>query len=146
MAIVDGYAFEPMVGDPDDHRPRSEWALVVDPKTDAGDYVQGLTVLFEHIGPGDAIPLHTHPVDEVIIIDDGDGEVVVGNERRAVSRGAVVFIPAGKAHGASNAGSGTLDLHGVFPTASIGITYLARNPAPGTEGAAPQPPSVFEAR
>ena len=146
MAVVSDYSFEPMVGDPDDHRPGSEWALVVDPETKAGDYVQGLTLLFEHVGVGEAIPLHTHPMDEVIVIDRGDGEVVVGDERRAVTRGATVFIPAGKPHGTRNAGSGTLDLHAVFPAPSIGISYLARNPAPGTDGAAPQPPFVFEVR
>ena len=31
MSIVEGYTFEAMVGDPDDHRPDTNWALLVDP-------------------------------------------------------------------------------------------------------------------
>ncbi|MBA3236424.1 MAG: hypothetical protein H0T59_10635 [Chloroflexi bacterium] len=32
MTIGEGYAFEPMVGDQDDHRPDSFWSLLVDPE------------------------------------------------------------------------------------------------------------------
>ena len=31
MSIVEGYVFEGMVGDVDDHRPDTRWALLVDP-------------------------------------------------------------------------------------------------------------------
>ena len=33
-----------------------------------------------------------------------------------------------------------------FPTTTIDIEYLDRNPAPGTEGDPPQPPVVYSAR
>ena len=44
----------------------SELALVCDLATPAGNCVRGLTMLFENCAPGDRIPLHTHPDDEVI--------------------------------------------------------------------------------
>jgi len=146
MAIIDSYAYEPMVGDPDDHRPNTTWSLVVDPERADGGYVRGLTVLWERCAAGDRIPLHTHNIDEVIIIDDGDAEVTVGDERRRLGAGAVVFVPAGTPHGNRNAGTGVLSLHAIFGSPQIDITYIERNPAPGTEGEAPQPPSVYDAR
>jgi quercetin dioxygenase-like cupin family protein len=146
VAIVDGVNYEPMVGDPDDHRPNTTWALVVDPARDDEPYVAGLTLLFERIAPGDRIPLHTHPIDELLVIDDGAGEARVGDECRRVSAGTAIFVPAGKPHGTRNVGPGTLRLHAVFPTSRIGITYLERNPAPGTEDDPPQPPVIFDAR
>jgi quercetin dioxygenase-like cupin family protein len=146
MAIVDSYSYEPMVGDPDDHRPNTTWALVVDPETPDGGYVRGLTLLFERCAVGDRIPLHTHSVEEALVIEDGDAEATLGTETRAVSAGAVVFVPAGTVHGMRNVGERVLRIHGIFASPIIPITMLDRNPPPGTEGDAPQPPLVYDAR
>jgi quercetin dioxygenase-like cupin family protein len=134
-----------MVGDQDDHRPNTRWALVFDPES-ADAYVSGLTLLFEQIAVGDRIPLHTHPIDEVIVIDGGTGAVTLGESTEVVSGQAVVFIPAGTPHGTANVGTETLRLHAVFESPEIGITYLERNPAPGTEGNPPARPAFFNAR
>jgi quercetin dioxygenase-like cupin family protein len=131
---------------PDDYRPHSQLAIVCDSATPAGDYVQGLTLLFEHCAPGDGIPLHTHPHDEAIVIEEGLAEVTLGDERRTVGAGAVVFIPAGKPHGTHNLGDEVLRLHAIFPSPTIEVRYLARNPAPGTEADPPQPPAAFDLR
>jgi quercetin dioxygenase-like cupin family protein len=146
VAIIEGYEFEPMVGDVDDHRPNTTWALVADPVRKDGAYVRGLTLLFERIAVGDRIPLHTHTIDEVIIIDHGEGEARLGEECRAVKEGTVVFIPAGVPHGTRNTGASPLHIHAIFETSTIGITYLERNPAPGTESDPPKPPATFDAR
>ena len=68
MGIAPRTALEPMVGDPDDHRPQSEWRLAVDP---AG--ATRFAFLEERCAPGDRIPLHRHDVDEVVIVLDGSG-------------------------------------------------------------------------
>ena len=86
-----------MVGDPDDHRPGSTWALLVDPGDDRGR-VEALAVISERIGPGERIPLHVHRVDEVIL-PRGPGRFRLGEEEQTVDDGAVVFIPAGVPHG-----------------------------------------------
>jgi quercetin dioxygenase-like cupin family protein len=133
-----------MVGDPDDHRPNTTWTVVVDGESE--NYVAGLTLLFERIAPRESIPLHTHPIDEAIVIDRGTARCRVGDDVQVVRSRAVVFIPAGVPHGTTNVGSGTLELHAIFETPQIGITYLERNPEPGTEGQPPAAPSVFDAR
>ena len=144
MSIVSGVSLEPMIGDPDDHRPTSSWAVLADPGDDAGR-VDGLTVIVESIGAGDRIPLHIHRVDEVIM-PHGPGRFRLGAETHEVDDGAIVFIPAGAPHGLQNEGEAPLPLHAVFPTDRIWLQYLERNPAPGTETDPIGPALTFEVR
>ena len=120
MSILDGYTMEPMVGDPDDHRPNTRWSLTTDPGDDRGR-VDSLAI-----------------IREAIAILDGEGVARLGDERRQVRTGAVVFIPAGTPHGTVNGGATALEILAVFPSTTIEIAMLERNPAPGTEGDAPR--------
>jgi quercetin dioxygenase-like cupin family protein len=137
MSIVDPGPLEPMVGDPDDHRPNSRWRLVVDPGDEAGR-VDGLALLVEQMAVGDRIPLHTHPTDELIVFTQGEGQVRLGEASRRVTAGTAVFVPAGTPHGTTNVGSRPLELNAVFPTTVVEIAMLERNPAPGTEDELPR--------
>jgi quercetin dioxygenase-like cupin family protein len=137
MSIVPGARFEPLIGDPDDHRPASRWALTVDPGDENGR-VDSLAIITEEIAAGDGIPLHTHDVDEAITILHGTADARLGDENQRIGPGAMVFIPAGTPHAAANGGEGPLHIHAVFPATSIIISMLERNPAPGTEGEAPR--------
>lgn len=131
MGIVHDAPYEPMVGDPDDHRPDTTWRLAVDPGT--GSQHAELAVLLERCAVGDRIPLHRHDVDEVVTILDGDAAYHLHGEEQHVSTGDVVFIPAGVVHGMANAGSRAVHLHAVFPARKVRMEMLERNPAPGTE-------------
>lgn len=115
MSIVEARPLDPMVGDPDDHRPASMWGL----KVDLGD----------ENGRVDSL---------AITILSGQAETRLGDERRHVSAGTVIFIPAGTPHGTANAGDEPLQIHAVFPATSIEIAMLERNPAPGTEADTPR--------
>jgi quercetin dioxygenase-like cupin family protein len=144
VSIVEGHPFEPMVGDPDDHRPMTRWALLVDPGGPDGR-VDGLAVIAERIAPGDRIPLHVHRDDEVVIMH-GRGRYRLGDEIRDLGDGAVVFIPAGTPHGLENDGTEPLAIEGIFATTRVWMRYLERNPAPGTEGDAPQRGATYDFR
>jgi quercetin dioxygenase-like cupin family protein len=135
MSIVTGYELTQMVGDPDDHRPASWWAVLGDPG-DPAERVDDLVAIVEQIGVGDQIPLHVHRVSEVIFAH-GPGQQRLGEERRLVGEGDVVFIPAGVPHGLRNIGDAPLRVEAVFPSDRIWLRYLERNPAPGTEADAP---------
>ncbi len=126
---------EPMVGDPDDHRPASTWRLAVDPST--GGRVADLAFLEERCAPGDEIPLHRHDVDEVVIILSGVGTYRLGDEEQQVQTGDVVFIPAGTAHGTNNVGDEALHVHAIFPARKVRMEMLGRNPVPGDEASPP---------
>lgn len=147
MAIVDRPSFVPVVdeADPDDHRPRSRWTgPLADAVSDA--YVRDLTVILEHIAPGDEIPLHRHGIDEVIVVESGEVELRVGRETRSVAGRSVAFVPAGVPHGARNVGETEASYTAFFGTTAIDVEYLERNPAPGTEGDPPRPPVTYDAR
>jgi quercetin dioxygenase-like cupin family protein len=148
MAIVESWEYMPLTmgDDPDDYRPDSRLALIIDPAESREGFVQGITVFDEKIAPGDRIPLHQHTVEEVLFLDEGRVEVRLGAERRVVTPRAVVFIPAGVAHGFRNVGDTVARIHAVFPAREITVRYLERNPAPGTEADDPQPPVAFDVR
>jgi quercetin dioxygenase-like cupin family protein len=147
LAIIPTHTLEPFdESDPDDFRPNSKWTLLVDPTRPDGAHVDNITLIFEEIAPGDRIPLHTHPIHEVLVVDHGSPEVTLDNEAQTVDPGAVVFIPAGTPHGTRNATDQPVRIHAMFPSEVIGIEYLERNPAPGTEADAPQPPASLEVR
>jgi quercetin dioxygenase-like cupin family protein len=131
--------FQPLTDpdDPDDWRPNSLFALVADDETD-------MAVIAEKIAVGDAIPRHLHRIDEVIVFLSGAAEVRVGEDVYHVQTGDIVFIPAGKVHGTRNTGDEVVEIRAAFPKARLDIQYVERNPAPGTEGNAPQPPVVVD--
>lgn len=148
MAIVDEPTYQPLAqaDDPDDFRPDSELAIVVDPSDGDDGYCEQLTVFYERIGEGDRIPLHQHTVEEVLFVAEGRIEARIGEERRVIGPGATVFIPARTSHGFENVGGEVARIHAVFPTTEITIRYLERNPAPGTEGDPPGAPLAFDVR
>lgn len=123
--------------DPDDWRPGSRLALVADPDAN-------LAVIAEKIGIGDRVPLHRHTIDEVVFYLSGEVEVILGEESHAVRAGDIMVIPAGVAHAQRNTGDAAAEIRAVFPSARLDVEYLERNPAPGTEGDAAQPPFVID--
>jgi quercetin dioxygenase-like cupin family protein len=125
--------------DPDDWRPNSVWGLISDERAD-------VAVIVEEIAVGDAIPLHRHVIDEVLLYERGRAEVRVDHETYDVRAGDIVIVPAGAVHGTRNVGDDVVRVRAVFPSHRLDIAYVERNPAPGTEGDAPQPPVVYDTR
>lgn len=145
MGIIKQLHLRPCVDpeDPDDYRPSSSWGAAVDP---APDGVSGLCALVDVVAPGDRVPLHKHPVDELIVLQAGSAEVVVGEEVETLDAGAFIFAPANTPHGARTVGREAARFLGVFDTEQVAVQYLERNPAPGTEGDAAQAQSVIDVR
>jgi quercetin dioxygenase-like cupin family protein len=128
--------WEPMVGDPDDHRPATTWRLTVDPGNPGGS-LAAFAVLEERCAVGDRIPLHRHDVDELVIIREGRARYDLAGEQHSAGPGDTVFIPAGTVHGTGNAGDVALHLYAVFPATRVRIEMIERNAAPGTEDRLP---------
>ena len=145
MAVVDP-EFKPLLSHPDDHRPDSTWALLVDPATPDGNFVRNVTIVRETIAPGDGIPLHVHPTEEAVLIEEGEMDWRLADEVRSVAAGSAVFIPALTPHGSQNDTDREARVTSFFPSPTITMEYLERNPAPGTEGDAPQPIQTFDPR
>ena len=65
----------------------------------------GITAFFLQenlLETGASIPLHTHPVDEVLVVAEGQLTVQAGDETRVVPGGNTVVIPPGTPHRLSN--------------------------------------------
>jgi quercetin dioxygenase-like cupin family protein len=141
MSLHRDLHFQPLTdpNDPDDWRPNSELSFVVDGKTD-------MVVVAEHLAPGDAIPLHRHRIDEVVLYLAGRVEVRAGEETHKAQAGDIVFIPAQVPHSMRNTGDEVVEFRAVFPSVVLDVEYLERNPAPGTEAQPPQPPFAIDLR
>lgn len=84
-----------------------------------------LLVGTEDIPPGKSIPVHKHShCDEVLIVLQGKGTAILGEKRREVSAGAIIFIPEDEWVGLENTGSETIRI--VFIFSELGFDQYLR--------------------
>jgi quercetin dioxygenase-like cupin family protein len=66
-------------------------------------------LIVQDVSPGTSIPVHRHEKeDEVILIQAGEGEAILVDERIRVSAGSTLYVPQGTWHGGRNTGTQTL--------------------------------------
>ncbi len=70
----------------------------------------GITVF----GPGTGIPLHTHNVEETVLILEGEALVELGDESFELREGDATWAPAGVPHRFSNRGTGQMRIYWVY--------------------------------
>src|SRR5205807_1734728 len=71
--------------------------------------------MFEQwVAPGTGAPTHSHPVEEVLTVLQGEAEMWMDDERVVVSAGQSLIVPARRQHGFKNSGATTLYLHAVL--------------------------------
>jgi quercetin dioxygenase-like cupin family protein len=71
------------------------------------------TVYFE-LEPGDNLGRHTDSAEELLIVLDGNVDVIVGDEKRKVKKGALALVPQMVPHDLKNTGSTTAKVLGVL--------------------------------
>ncbi|MDZ7792750.1 MAG: cupin domain-containing protein [Spirochaetia bacterium] len=62
------------------------------------------------LAPGSSLPVHSTPVDVFFFIIEGHGEVEIGEEREAVTAGALVESPKNIPHGLHNTSDSSLKI------------------------------------
>ena len=75
----------------------------------------GMTV-FE---PGKGIAMHSHNVEETVMVLEGEATVVIGDETFEVESGDVTWIPAGVPHYFRNRGEGQMKIYWVYVTQAV---------------------------
>jgi len=70
----------------------------------------GITIF----GPGTGIPLHTHNVEETVLILKGDALVELGEQTLELTEGDATWAPAGVPHRFANRGSGQMRIYWVY--------------------------------
>jgi mannose-6-phosphate isomerase-like protein (cupin superfamily) len=81
----------------------------------------GITV-FE---PGTAIPLHTHNVEESVLILEGEATAVVDGKRFDLEVGDATWVPAGVPHRFANRGQGRMRIYWVYGGREVTRTIVA---------------------
>src|SRR3954454_14609528 len=74
----------------------------------------GVCVIIVEAPPGRGPSLHTHPYEELLLVQEGTGTFTLGDETLDVGPGELVIVPAGVPHGFKNTGDGPLrqiDIH-----------------------------------
>ena len=94
-------------------RPGVETRMVVSRVNGAGQ----LCIFEQWVAPGHGAPTHSHPVEEVLTVRDGEAEMWIGEEREIVAAGQSLIVPAGRQHGFRNSGTTTLHIHAVLASA-----------------------------
>ena len=94
--------------------------------------------------PAAGAPTHSHPVEEVLTVLDGEAEMWIDDVRAIVAAGQSLIVPAHRNHGFRNSGTVTLHIHAVLASAvfeadagrrdgggaAVGIVRWARRFAP----------------
>jgi mannose-6-phosphate isomerase-like protein (cupin superfamily) len=73
-----------------------------------------LCIFEQWVAPGVGAPTHSHPVEEVLTVREGEAEMWIDKERVIVQAGQSLIVPAGRQHGFRNSGHATLHLHAVL--------------------------------
>jgi mannose-6-phosphate isomerase-like protein (cupin superfamily) len=81
-----------------------------------------LCIFEQWIAPATGAPTHSHPVEEVLTVREGEAEMWLGDQRVMVTAGQSLIVPAGSNHGFRNSGNVTLHLHAVLASAVFEAT------------------------
>ncbi len=103
---------------PESWRPGTETRMLVSASNGA---VQ-LCIFEQWVAPGGGAPTHTHPVEEVLTVLEGEAEMWMDEERGTVSVGQSMIVPARRKHGFRNSGTVTLHIHAVLASAVFEAT------------------------
>ena len=96
------------------------------------------TSLSLHTGePGTRAPLHTHAIDELIVILSGELEVQINGETHLVAKDHTLAVPPGAEHGFTVVGDEQAKLLAIFPSMdpySVENTTYLEGSRPGLAG------------
>src|SRR5882724_11607270 len=100
---------------PEHWRPGVETRMVVSARSGAAQ----LCIFEQLVAIGVGAPTHSHPVEEVLCVREGEAEMSIGEERAIVSAGQSLIVPVGRPHGFRNSGTMTLQIHAVLASAVV---------------------------
>jgi quercetin dioxygenase-like cupin family protein len=75
-------------------------------------------IYFEH-EPGEHHGRHTDSAEEIVLVLEGEAEVVAGDERMRLAAGDLALVPAMVPHDISNVGQGRLRVVGFFSSSAV---------------------------
>ena len=96
--------------------PPEQWRPGVDTRmlVSASNGAAQLCIFEQWIAAGNGAPTHSHPVEEVLTVLEGEAEMWMDDQRLIVPAGQSLIVPAGRMHGFRNSGTATLHIHAVL--------------------------------
>jgi quercetin dioxygenase-like cupin family protein len=96
--------------------PREAWRPGVETRmlVSARNGSAQLCIFEQWIAPGTGAPTHSHPVEEVLTVREGEAEMWMDEQRIIVPAGQSLIVPARCKHGFRNSGPATLHIHAVL--------------------------------
>jgi quercetin dioxygenase-like cupin family protein len=92
-------------------RPPEQWRKGVETRMliSAENGASALCIFEQWVAPGQGAPTHSHPVEEVLTVREGEADMWIDEEHVTVSAGQSLLIPAARLRG-----TGTLHIHAVL--------------------------------
>jgi mannose-6-phosphate isomerase-like protein (cupin superfamily) len=84
----------------------------------------GVCVIIVEAPPGRGPALHTHPYEELLLVQEGTGTFTLGDETLEVGAGELVVVPPGVPHGFKNTGEGVLKQIDIHVSPSFSTEWL----------------------
>ena len=75
--------------------------------------------------PGTGIPLHTHNVEESVLILEGEATATIGDEEHDLVAGDATWVPAGIPHRFANRGTTAMRIYWVYGGRDVTRTIVA---------------------
>lgn len=80
--------------------------------------------IFEQLcQPGLGAPMHSHTVEEILEVIEGQAEIRIEEEVMLVLPNQSVIVPAGSRHGFTNSGAGTLKVRATLASPVFEASY-----------------------
>ena len=83
--------------------------------------LSNLAVWIQRIDAGGATPPHRHDCEEVVVVQAGEGTLLLDGREHAFKAGDTVIVPRNALHQICNTGSGTLQLLAAFAAAPVQV-------------------------
>jgi len=74
--------------------------------------------------PGSGPQLHSHPYEEIFVVQEGQATFTVGEATIEATDGQIVIVPAGVPHKFVNSGTGSLRQIDIHPSPRMITTWL----------------------
>jgi mannose-6-phosphate isomerase-like protein (cupin superfamily) len=95
---------------PEHWRPGVETRMTVSAQNGA----TALCLFEQWVAPGNGAPTHRHLVEEVLMVREGEADMWIEDDHVKLTAGQSLIIPAGRRHGFSNSGKGTLHVQAIL--------------------------------
>ena len=83
-----------------------------------------VSFLLVELPPGDGPDLHSHPYEEIFVVQAGQATFTAGDATIEAIGGQIVIVPAGRPHKFVNSGTGPLRQINIHPSPRLITTWL----------------------